>query len=54
MTSFDIYNPVEYLPNNFSYSDPYNDQFDNLGYGSLNFYDAMGSVTILLVGILLI
>ena len=49
MTKFDIYNPIDKLNTSFSYSDPYNEEFDNLGYGSLNFYDAMGSITIIII-----
>jgi hypothetical protein len=51
MTKFDMYydiwNPIENA--GFSETPPYNDRFDELGMGSLGFFDALGSVTVILI-----
>lgn len=55
LTSFDIYNPVAELEiGGWTQTDPFNDNFANLGYGSLNFYDALGSIAIIILCILLL
>lgn len=55
LTSFDLYNPIErHNIQGFTQTGPFNDNFENLGYGTLNYFDAMGSLTVLFVLILML
>ena len=57
MTSFDmiynVWNPLETLKINFTETAPYNDNFNSLGFGSIGFYDAFGSATVILILIII-
>ena len=57
MTSFDIiynvWNPIEVFEINFTETAPYNDNFDSLGFGSVGFYDALGSLTVIIILIII-
>lgn len=50
LTSFDFYNPIDTLSNWFGFSetDPYSDNFDSLGFGSINYYDSIGGLIIII------
>lgn len=41
---YDIYNPIENM--NYTKTEPYNENFDDLGLGSLAFYDVLGSMMV--------
>ena len=47
MSSFDIFNPTDYIIVNVSHTDPFNDGFEGLGFGSCNFYNALGSISVI-------
>jgi hypothetical protein len=53
--SFDFFNPIEGLKiQGFTETDPLNDKFEAIGYGSLYFFDALGSVTAIIALTLLL
>lgn len=55
LTSFDFYNPIDTLSKWFGFSetDPYSDNFDSLGFGSINYYDSMGGLIIIIASVTL-
>ena len=46
VVSFDIFEPAEHFDLNISETDPFNEKFDWLGYGSKNVIENMGSIVI--------
>ena len=46
VVSFDYFSPTEYIEFNFTEMPPWSDNFDWIGYGSINFVDGMGSITV--------
>jgi len=46
---YDAINPMNFLDDTFSETPPLNERFDAIGYGSLNYFDALGSLTSFIV-----
>ena len=49
VVSFDVFEPADHFDLNISETDPYNDKFDWLGFGSLNIIENMGSILIFIL-----
>ena len=52
MVTFDYLPVADIIPLGYSMTDPWNDRFDWLGYGSINFVENMGSLTLFLAFII--
>lgn len=46
IVSFDYFQPTEFVAVDFTETPPWSDAFDELGYGSINFVEGMGSIII--------
>ena len=44
VVSLDLFSPTEYFDVGFSPTEPWTEQFDWVGYGSVNFFENMGSI----------
>ena len=52
VVSFDIYPPTEKYDFGFTDSQPFSAGLEELGYGSLNFFDALGSISLIFIFII--
>jgi len=46
IVTFDFFNPTDYFDFGFSETDPYTDNYDWLGYGSINNVECLGSILV--------
>jgi hypothetical protein len=57
MTSFDmiynVWNPLEKFNINFTETAPFNDNFNTVGFGSIGFFDALGSFAVIIILIII-
>lgn len=44
IVSVDLFSPTEYVDFDFTETDPWSERFDWVGYGSVNFFENMGSI----------
>ena len=49
IASFDIFEPADHIDFNITETKPYNPKFEQLGYGSSNIIENMGSIIILIL-----
>ena len=49
VVSFDIYSPTEKYDFGFTDSQPFSAGLEELGYGSVNFFDALGSISLIFI-----
>jgi hypothetical protein len=49
VVSFDIFEPADHYDFGFTETDPYNEQYEELGYETKNFIENLGSIALIMI-----